>query len=64
MTEDAPYELPGPSVVADLCALQAWKDEVDDESRLLLEMSADTIRLLMARCIKLAQALERKEVRA
>lgn len=61
---DAPYDLPSPSVVADLCAMQAWHDHVDDHSRLLLEMSADTIRLLMARCVRLAHALERKEARA
>jgi hypothetical protein len=64
MSEDRPYELPAPDVVANLCAQQAWHDHVDDGSRLLLEMSADTIRLLMARCVRLAQALERKEVRA
>jgi hypothetical protein len=27
-------------------------------------MSADTIRLLMARCVRLAQQLERKEARS
>ena len=61
---DAPYELPAPSVVADMCAVQAWRDHIDDDSRLLLEMSADTIRLLMARCVRLAQQLERKEARS
>jgi len=60
---DKPYKLPAPSVLADMCAIQAWKDHVDDDSRLLLEMSADTIRLLMARCVRLAQQLERKEAR-
>jgi len=61
---DKPYELPAPDVLANLCAMQAWHDHVDDDSRLLLEMSADTIRILMARCVRLAQALERKEARA
>jgi hypothetical protein len=61
---DAPYELPAPSVVADMCAVQAWRDHIDDDSRLLLEMSADTIRLLMSRCVRLAQQLERKEARS
>jgi hypothetical protein len=61
---DAPYKLPAPSVLADMCAIQAWRDHIDDDSRLLLEMSADTIRLLMARCVRLAQQLERKEARS
>jgi hypothetical protein len=58
-----PYELPAPKVVADMCAVQAWRDHIDDDSRLLLEMSADTIRLLMARCVQLAQKLELVEAR-
>jgi hypothetical protein len=62
--KDFPYELPAPSVVADMCAIQAWKDHIDDDSRILHEMSADTIRVLMNRCVRLSQALERKEARA
>jgi hypothetical protein len=34
---------------------------VDDDSRLLHEQSADTIRSLMRRCMKLAQVIERME---
>jgi hypothetical protein len=49
--------------VADMCAMQAWMDDIDDDSRLLLEQAADTIRLLMRRCMKLAQNLERMEAR-
>lgn len=48
-SEDKPYRLPPPIVVADTCAASCWRDEVDDESRLLLEMAADTIRALTKR---------------
>lgn len=61
---DNPYELPAPSVVADLCAQRAWDDAVDDDTRLRLEFAADTIRLLMARCTRLALHLERAEAGA
>jgi hypothetical protein len=61
MTNDNPYELPAPSVVADLCAQRAWDDEVDDDTRVRLEFAADTIRLLMKRCVELAALFERLE---
>ena len=61
MTNDNPYELPAPSVVADLCAKRAWDDEVDDDTRVRLEFAADTIRLLMKRCVELAGLFERLE---
>lgn len=54
-------ELPSPMAVADMCAMQAWMDHIDDDSRLLHEQAADTIRLLMRRCVKLAQNIERME---
>ena len=60
-SEDQPYKLPPPSVVADTCAASCWRDDVDDESRLLLEMAADTIRGLMGRCVRLAKRLEQAE---
>jgi len=63
MSEELP-ELPAPMAVADMCAMQAWMDDIDDDSRLLLEQAADTIRHLMRRCMKLAQNLERMEARA
>jgi|688.fasta_scaffold702895_2 hypothetical protein len=61
MTNDNPYELPAPSVVADLCAQRAWDDHVDDDTRVRLEFAADTIRLLMKRCVELAGLFERLE---
>jgi hypothetical protein len=61
MNEDKPYKLPPPSTVADMCAIRSWDDDVDDDSRLLHEMAADTIRALMKRCTRLAVHLERAE---
>ena len=49
---------PSPQAVADTCLESAWRDNVDDESRLLLEMAHDTIESLMARCIATAKVLE------
>lgn len=59
-----PYDLPAPTIVADPCAQRAWDDAVDDDTRLRLEFAADTIRLLMRRCIVLSQAIERIEATA
>lgn len=61
MNEDKPYRLPAPSVVADMLAQRAWHDDIDDDTRLLAEMGADTIRLLMQRCIVLARRNEQLE---
>jgi hypothetical protein len=63
-SEDQLPELPAPMAVADMCAMQAWMDEIDDDSRLLLEQAADTIRSLMKRCMCLAQVIERTEAKA
>lgn len=63
MASDNPHPLPAPSVVADLCAQAAWRDEIDDDVRLRLEFAADTIRLLMRRLVRQAQMLERAEAR-
>jgi len=59
-----PYELPAPSIVADLCAQRAWDDEVDDDTRLRLEFASDTIRMLMRRCVQLAKRNETLEAMA
>jgi hypothetical protein len=61
MSCDNPYELPPPSIVADLCAQRAWDDEIDDDTRLRLEFAADTIRHLMQRLVRQALHLERAE---
>jgi hypothetical protein len=54
-------ELPSPDAVRAMCAQRAWDDEVDDDSRLLLEQAADTIRALMLRCGRLSKSLEASE---
>lgn len=61
MSDDKPYDLPPALTVADLCAQQAWEHDIDDESRLRLEMAADTIRLLHRRLVKLARSNENAE---
>ena len=63
---------PSPHAVADVCLASAWRDEIDDESRLLLEQAHDTIteqsdvierqrhtiRQLMNRSVRTAKILE------
>jgi hypothetical protein len=61
---DKPYDLPPALTVADMCAMQAWENDVDDESRLRLEMAADTIRALHRRLIENARTLENTEADA
>lgn len=59
---DKPYsKLPPALTVADMCAMQAWVDHIDDESRLLLEMAADTIRMMHKRQYRLAHCNEQAE---
>ena len=58
---DKPYRLPPPLIVADLCAQQAWEHDIDDESRLRLEMAADTIRAMHKRLGRVAHAMEHAE---
>jgi hypothetical protein len=64
MNEDKPYDLPPALTVADLCAQQAWENNIDDESRLRLEMAADTIRALHRRLMQIAKSLETTEAHA
>lgn len=59
MATDAPYELPSPDEVARMCEIHAWRDHLDDETRLLVEMAGDTIRSLM---IRVVQSSSRQEV--
>ena len=35
---------PAPTVLADMCAIQAWNPHIDEHCRLLLGWAADTIR--------------------
>lgn len=61
MTEDQPYELPSPTMVAELLAQAAWDNDIADDHRLRCEMGADTIRRLMRRLIDQARTLETVE---
>lgn len=51
----------GPEEVRARCARRCWDDDCDDDSRVLLELAADTIRALMLRTGSLAQKLEASE---
>ena len=61
---DNPYPPPSPRALADMCAIHAWDDGLDDHTRLLLEFAADELRRLMDRCVVLSVNLERAEARA
>lgn len=54
--------LPAPSAVADMCAQHAWACAGDENTRRHLEIAAETIRALMARCVLLARVAELVEV--
>jgi hypothetical protein len=58
---DKPYTLPSAIKLAQLCETRAWDDDVDDDSRLLLEQAGDMIRGLMMRVVRMAAANERAE---
>ena len=32
-----PYPAPAPRVLADMCAIHAWSEHIDDNTRLLME---------------------------
>jgi len=49
---------PSPQAVADVCLASAWRNEIDDESRILLEQAHDTIVTLMARLVATSKVLE------
>ena len=51
-------ELPSPDRVAAMCMRHAWRDGIDDRSRLLLEQAARTIRRLTSRTVRQAKRLE------
>ena len=61
MANDNPYPPPAPLVLADLCATQAWSDQIDDHSRRLLEWAADTIRCVVRMNAQLSHDKEHLE---
>jgi hypothetical protein len=64
MPTDNPYPQPAPLVLADMCAMHAWSDELDDHSRKLLEWAADTIRLVVRRNAQLSHDRDNAEADA
>ena len=56
-----PRELPAPSIVADLCAQEAWRQAANEDTRRVLELACDTIRAVMRRCVTLARRNETAE---
>ena len=52
---------PAPLVLADMCAIQAWHDRIDDHSRKLLEWAADTIRQVVRENHRLSHRAEQVE---
>ena len=51
-----------PEAIRAACARRAWDDDVDDESRALLEVAADCIRELMLRAGACSLRAERAEL--
>ena len=47
--------------LAQLCIDHAWRDEIDDDSRWLLEQAANRIDRLGRRCLRLSRKLEELE---
>jgi hypothetical protein len=54
-------KLPAPADVARMCLVRAWADDTPDRERLLLELAARTIRVLIVRLVRQALHLERAE---
>ena len=61
MATDNPYPAPAPLVLADMCAIQAWNDHLDDHSRKLLEWAADVIRQVVRDNHRLSHRAEQVE---
>ena len=49
--------------LADLCLDHAWRDEIDDDTRWLLEQAGARINRLGRRCLRLSRRLEELEAR-
>jgi len=64
MKADNPYPAPAPLVLADMCAMHAWSDHIDDHSRKLMEWAADTIRLVVRRNAQLSHDRDQAEADA
>jgi hypothetical protein len=61
MALDNPYPAPAPLVLADMCAMHSWNDNLDDDARRLLEWAADTIRCVVRMNAQLSHDKEQLE---
>jgi hypothetical protein len=52
-----------PQAVLDMVVTRSWDDDVDDRTRLVLEIAADALRDLMCRCGQQSMRAERSEAR-
>jgi len=56
-------KLPAPADVARMCLVRAWDNDTPDRERLLLEIAARTIRVLIVRLVRQAMHMERVEAK-
>ena len=56
-----PYPCPAPCILADQLAMHSWSEHIDDQTRMLLEWGADTIRALIVLNNKLSNRAEHLE---
>lgn len=56
-----PEQAPSPKTLALMCAVHAWADGVDDDSRKLLEWSHEVIEWMADRLVTQARLLEQLE---
>ena len=61
MASDNPYPAPAPLVLSRMCAKAAWKANIPDSTRMLLEWAADTIREVVQKNHALSHKAEQLE---
>ena len=64
METDNPYPAPAPLVLADMLAVHAWSEHLDDHSRKLVEWAADTIRQVVRHNAQLSHDRDHAEADA
>jgi hypothetical protein len=61
MATDNPYPAPAPLVLSRMCAKAAWKADIPDSTRMLLEWASDTIREVVQKNHALSHKAEQLE---
>ena len=64
METENPYPAPAPLVLADMLAVHAWSEHLDDHSRKLVEWAADTIRQVVRHNAQLSHDRDHAEADA